>query len=446
MAREILLEMPIAAQNDPATRYLAFKLALACEDEELAVASLQIIAKTAGKDPNYLYACVLDTQQHQGMRRMAVAALQALVEQRPPGIQFATLLRCTARLLLAGSDLPGHDAETHAAEVIATFELAASRTEELRKLSQERWQMEIEWWSKNSFNLAVRHCGSLDPKMLLRLLEACMTFLDCHSRHSEGVQAQDILKRKVVCLFMSTTASIVLGRGSGSGLNHFTKAREKIGIFKKLNGKLDPSVHDKGTGSRTFAMLKFELECILRLQRWDDVDAVLHECLDARNEGRWDTLADLLIAMNEHLDGTNEQGHTAHLMTQLLQRIINETWRKERDITKVSRWLRFTFTLCLNHSKGDFSLKLLEQASRMAEGGQRGKHEVYPESELQWLSATGFNHAVDLLAAGQNNHAASWMDAALETARWSQDNGSLHAVLTRNRAAANERMRQQAAG
>lgn len=217
----------------------------------------------------------------------------------------------------------------------------------------------------------------------------------------------------------------------------YLHAQSRIHLFHQLYDKLpDAAPNREAMDSRAFAMLKFSLECILQLKQWEKLSDALKACLDTPGVGRWDALADLLIITHRELDRAQDS-HT-EMMTQLLQRMINDSWKREKDICKVARWLRFTFVLCLGHTKGDFSLKLLQQAASMAENGFRNKHDPYPESELQWLSTASFNHAVDLLGE-QSETYISWMDGALEVARWSQDGGALHAVLHANKLVAMER-------
>lgn len=445
VAHEAFTQMPLASQNECLTRYMAFRLALRTNDEELAMSSLNIVTKAASKDTTYLFACVLEAQQSE-MKHMAVAALQAIIDQRPASTHLPSLLRCTARLLIAEIDIAASNIDDTALQVINIFETATKRIDELRTASGNKWRVEVQWWSKNTYNLAIRLSACISPELLVRLLDACAFFLDCYPNDTVLGQQDRIEQRKMLCAFLATTAVIVLGRSSQKGeaytLQCFLHAKHRIDTFKSIKDKLTGVKLDDQDQSRIFAMLKFELECILRLQQWHHLDAALRSCLDAQTIGRWDTLADLLIIVHGQLDDETQGSHT-DMMTQLLQRIINDTWKKEKEIGKVARWLRFTFSLCLDHRHGNFSFKLLEQAAGMAENGERGKHGRYPDAELQWLATTGFNHAIDLLVEEKEEAAVSWMDAALALARWAEDNGSLHEVFTSKKGLALERARER---
>lgn len=442
-AREAFFQMSETARNDASTRFLAFKLALLSKDDELAMESLQGIAKTASKDPTYLFACVLESQQH-GMDHFTLATLQAVLSQRPSGVQMPALLRCTARLAVSRINDQNHSNDDTVQEVVKIFETASQHIDDLRQLAKAQWASEVQWWCKNSYNFALRHCKHITPEYTLRILDVCTTFIDACPT---DVGQRETKQRKLLCAFLSTTALIVMGRSGEVGSEHttqcFAHAQEQIMKFKSLQPDIASHDLEQETAARTFVMLKFDLECILHLQQWDRLTGVLQECLEVRPVERWDALADLIIIMHEHLDASSEDPHY-ETMIQVLQRMINDTWKKQKEIAKVARWVRFTFMLCLTHMQGDFSLRLLQQAATMAENGYRGKQDIYPGSELQWLTTTAFNRAVDFLVEGKNEEEArQWMDGALALAKWSQDNGSLHAVLTSKKEEAQQHVRER---
>ena len=440
-ARRLFLEMPAEVQNEPATRYSAFQLALREGNQDLAEDSLRVVLKGSGADPMYLYACVLDAQQHPNMKQMAVIALKAILHQRPPGMQLGALLRCMARLLIVEASNSEIDANVIAGEIAAVFEMAASSMKELRKCPTEQWRTEVLWWSKNAYNLAIQLCSTIDPQQLLRILSACTEFLAECPDDAGHIHADDLVSRKSLCLFLSTTSLIVLGRSTSQDAElakeHYKQAWQDIASYRALQQTVKSD--NEANSARAFTMVKFELECILRLEQWNRLDSVLQTCLELRTAGRWDTLADLIIVISEHLDANEQTAHTS-LITQVLQKIINDSWKKEKDIVRVSRWLRFAFMLCLHHEEGSFARKLLDQASRMAQHGQAGKHDAYPEAELQWLATTGVNHAIDLITNEKMDHIKAWLDAAVEVVRWTQDNGAMHAILTEKREAIMQRI------
>lgn len=432
-AREAFFQMPSAAQNDDTTRYLAFKLALRSNDYSFAIESLDVVARHADRDPTFLYACVLEAQQSQ-MGHLAVAALQAILDKRPPGIHLPSLLRCTARLLIGQLDTQDRSTEESSEEVVSVFENAASNLQALRKGSNEQWRAEIQWWSKNAYNVALRLCDQVHPEHLIRLLSACTHFIDAYPEDAGLMHGDNIKRRKALCHFLAATSLIALGRsyeeGSEDGLQCYLRARREVGAFDSVYETTGDHFRDKDAQRRTFELRKFDLECILKLQQWKDVGSALQACLDLEEVDSWDALVDVVLIIHQQTGVLRHDNEDNSRMMDLLNRIINETWRKHQDIVKAARWLRLSFTVDLNDGDGKFALKLLGQAAQMAKRGRDGKSDVFPETELMWIATTAFNKSVDLLALGVTEGCQSWIDGALELARFAADNGALHAGLT----------------
>jgi tRNA threonylcarbamoyladenosine modification (KEOPS) complex Pcc1 subunit len=432
-ARAAFFQMPSAAQNESITRYLGFKLAIKSDDYDFAMECLRTILKHADRDATYLYACALEAQRSQ-RRNIAVAALQALMDKQPPGVHLPSLLRCTARLLIAEIDQGTRHINETAQEYVSICEYAASNVSTLKQGTNEQWQSEIQWWSKNSYNMALKLCGQIHPEQLIRLLQSCSNFIDAYSRCNETTRKEDLSNRRGLCHFLSAAALITLGRSYEEGSEHslqcYLQARREIETFKSIYQSLENEHRNIEAERRHFELQKFDLECILNLKQWDAAEAALESCLAFSQVDSWDALADIVLIIHQHAIPTGLTAEANNRMMELLDRIINDTWQKHKDILKASRWLRLSFSLDLNDGDGNFAHKLLLQAAAMAKKQMSKGGDAFPERELQWVAATAFNHAVDLLSAERNEDCLRWIDGALELARYAADNGALHANLT----------------
>ena len=485
MARASFHQLPLPAQNEGMTRYLAYKLALKSNDLQLAKECLAVLAKQSDKNERFLYACVLDAQQSSD-RKMTVAAFQALVEQPPNSAQLPALLRCTARMLMEELDnLTDKTLEDVTVELIRLFETAAANIKTFKQGTEEQWRAEIQWWSKNSFNIGLRLCAEMHPGKLIRLLRACVKFLESFADVDGLMHLDDLSQRKQICHFLCASASIILGRSAedrSSRLQHYLEVQREARAFLKTWQQRALQQNDAEAEPRrlrAFEMLRFNVESIFHLEQWDDLDAALAACMEFHGAAKWDTLADLIIVIYERTSTAADNSSATARIPALLQKIINETWSTDKNIVKLARWLRFTFSIALNgntngnDSKGTsrddddddddddeddgISLKLTQQAAFLARRGIEQKNDPYPEDELQWLATTAFNRAVDLLMSDMNSkperrdegqaekenssdRPEAWMEAALELARYADDNGALHALLTRGREEAERRM------
>lgn len=444
-ARAAFYGLPVSSQNEGMTRYLAYKLALKSNDIRLAGECLESLVKNVDREPQYLYACVLEAQQS-GNRVMAVAAFQALVNQPPKGVQLPALFRCTARLLMEELGAQSQAKAEATGELVHLFETASANTKVFRQGSEEQWRAEIQWWSKNAFNIALQQCTEMQPEHLVRLLRACNKFLECYPDDSGLMHRDDVVQRKQICHFLCASAFMVLGRTADDRqqqLQHYLEVQREANNFltswQPPHQTADADLHS----ARALELLRYNVESVFKLEQWDRLDAALAACLNFQGTARWDTLADLVMVIYDQTSRLAIDSSATAKVPELLQKIINETWSKDKDIVKLARWLRFTFSVGLSDSDGGISVKLVEQAAALARRGTEMRNDPYPEEELQWLSITAFNKAVDLLAVENRQGADQWMEAALELARYAADNGSLHAQLTRTREEAERRIRRQ---
>lgn len=447
-AREVFFQMAAPSQNESITRYLAFKAALQSNDYQLAIESLSVVTRQADRDPTFLYGCVLETQKSQ-MRQIAIAALQAILDKVPQSVHSPSLLRCTAKLLIGELENRERNLDEVMEETLRLFENASANQPAIQSGNSEQRRVELQWWMKNSYNIAVKHCGQLHPEHLVRMLRVSKKLMESYP-NDDGSMHNDCLKRRsLLCHFLAASALIVLARshteGSEEQLQSYLEARREINNFVTVHPYVDLENDDDRhmIMFRLLDMLKFDLECIINLQQWDQLEIALQSCLNLKDVDRWDALADIALVIQREISTVEIDSKVHTHVTELLQRAINNTWKKEKDMVKASRWLRISFSHDLHNSSGEFALKLLTQAADMARKGYEGKTEAFPDMELQWLSTTAFNKAVDLLSQGGES-CRPWLDGALELARYSSDNGALHANLTDKRQLFEERLKSAA--
>ncbi|KAH0273154.1 SPO22-domain-containing protein, partial [Aureobasidium melanogenum] len=380
-ARAAYHQMSDQGKSAAMTQYLMYKLALHENDTELATESLEGILKSSSKDTEkYLYACALEAQQ-MGDRKQFIATLNQILKLHERNslndARLAVLLRC-----IVGS---------------------------------------IETELKNN-----------DMRLDAGLTELCKVF-EADLLRNEGEKDDGLLPRLLLCRFLATSALIVLARSEDNierALQLYTDARRQIGAFHQKyheairQGTLQPDAISD-IGIKEFEMIQFDLEAVMRLEQWDDLDKVLSMCLETRHSNRLESAADLIIHIQTHITSNPSRFVTPKFLagiTAVLEKIINTCWRNNKDITRLARWIRCLFQMTLT-SDPIIALRCLDQASAIAfKAATRQIPEAYPPEELEWLASTAFNHAVDLWFAGieagevqgeDNAQARVWAEKAL---------------------------------
>lgn len=91
---------------------------------------------------------------------------------------------------------------------------AAAQVKAICQGDEAQSRAEIQWWTKNAYNMSLKHCSDVHPARLVRMIVICLKFLDSYPNDGGIMHREDILRRKLNCLFLSVSASIVLGRSS----------------------------------------------------------------------------------------------------------------------------------------------------------------------------------------------------------------------------------------
>ena len=408
--------------------------------EDLAHESLLILAKRAKQDPAHLLACIDSTQQME-MSGIILPMLQTILTQKSNDCHLPSLLRCIMILLI--DEYKGSDNMVNVlSDVINIFEAAATEIEVIRHGSSEEDRSHIQWWSNVAYKITLCSPSRTSLEELVSLSAVCLRFLNKHIEHADAADVEQLNRRKLTCYFVSMTALITRARSENNTAEYATQsylnAQQQIqGFNAALKEHHVP--RDRAEAQRIFEIHKLNLECVLRLQQWDRLEEALRSCLSLEHVECWESMVDLLLIVHDEMNATAHDPSTGGLLIEMLQKMINETWRRDKDISKVSRWVRLTFVICIDDTDSNFSLKLLQQAENIAAGGQAGKHASYPEQELYWLASTSFNHALDLMACGQTEAAQNWIESAIELARLISDHGSLYDVLRSKRDVALDR-------
>lgn len=425
------------------TRYLMYKVSLRSADAGLAAECLDVVCQHSTKDDTLLYACVLEAQQA-GDKRQAVIALQKVLEKygygAPVGVHLPALLRCTARLLLSELIVEGVVNQSVAEELGKLFEGAVVQAKAARRPQNAQVQhsfttVELEWFSKNSYNISLKYCAELSPKSLTRLLAACIQFIELLDKEDQ-LQGKETLIRRIFCDFLSACAFIALARAEDNiqaSLQNYLAVRRHAQSFRNLALQ---QMQEKAFGdsakddliAKYFQIIKFELEAVLKLEDWNAMDDLFQECWKYENPHHYETLADLVLVIHSCVLKADLDGSYQAKILAVLQKIINLSWRHgSRDITKLARWIRCLFQISLSFDE-NISLQCLDQATNIAQKRQNEPNH-YPASELEWLATTSFNRAVDFYCASDDANCKLWAEKALSLAAVAEDKGALRDLL-----------------
>ncbi|KAL9100635.1 MAG: hypothetical protein Q9163_004005 [Psora crenata] len=426
---EICAQMPPSDLKEPLTQYLLYKIALRGEDLGEAMQCLVHICETATEDVAILYGCVVEAQKT-GHQTQSIASLKQVLEKfkhgAPKGVHLPVLLRCTARLLIQEFGDEPTPSEDILEDICQVFEAAATQAQQSQCETKDSpfTRAELDWFSRNSYNLAVKNCNRWPPAATSRLVKTGVHLINLYPPGLDQNTLADLGLRRLFCNFLVGSLSIVRGRQADAEeiqLQHCLDVTKAVDAFRADFGAQMDRV---GEGAKDdlrqkyLALLAYDYEAAIRLKAWGSLESIIEESQEYGNPDVFAILADITLAFKAPTDIT----------ITTLQQITNATWTQQREgVAKLSRWIRCLYCLSLSHGT-DTAGQLLNQVLAIVEVTQ-GQPNQYPAEELEWLATISFNHAVDLYCSSQEEDCRRWVKQALRLADLNQDGGTLHRTL-----------------
>ncbi|KAI4744710.1 hypothetical protein E4T50_04904 [Aureobasidium sp. EXF-12298] len=287
---------------------------------------------------------------------------------------------------------------------------------------------ELRWFACHCYNTALKYCSDMQPELLTRYMMASVALIDLLRK--EGENDDGLLTRLLLCRFLAASALIVMARSEDNierALQLYLDARRQIAAFyqryqeAEQNGWLQPDA-SSDIEVKEFEMIQFDLEALMRLENWQDLDKVLSMCLESRHSNRLENAADLILHIHTNIV-SSAHPTTSNLLARIpsvMEKIINTCWRNNKDITRLARWIRCLFQMTMT-TNFVISLRCLDQASAIAsKAATQQIPEAYPQEELEWLASTAFNHAVDLWFADAEEEANGQEEGTEQARVWAE--------------------------
>lgn len=407
--------------REPMTAYLAFKVAIRCEDRTLAEQCIHTIGQ-APDHVDFLGACIAESHK-KGDIFCAIAALKKLQEnyeyKDPNPINLPALFRCLIRLLNILAENPDERQEDFIKDLCRQFDIVVYALE--RQANDPGTPKlftidELEWFSRNAYNLALKHTTAWDLRCVVRLLTACVNIIS-HFPSDVGSQVEVTLKA-LFSRFIISSALISFARTQDNvkeQLEDYKMMRKHVLAFDSQVPEYLPRLDEQSREDmvRKHAMLlTFDFEAAVALGQWDELGGIVQRAAPCKSAVAFQTMADSLLRAEV----------PGQVLYSTMRKIVNEIWDLESfDAVKLAKYTRCLFqaTLPLDDS---LAMKLLQEAC----GKARELHQSdagWPEEELEWMAATAFNHAIDLYGAYERERAKEWGSTAMNLAHYCPDKG-----------------------
>ncbi|CAI6098659.1 unnamed protein product [Clonostachys chloroleuca] len=433
-AYETFGSMAAESQDDCLTRFLMFKASLLDFNHDVALKSIEYLSRcaTEANVQEMLYACIRESQQAYD-KLCTLTALQAVAEnwssEQASATSLPSILRCCARLIkvIEKENGPGESSSIFSDDICKIFAIGATHAK-AGSLSADGKKafstIELHWFRKNSFNIGVTNCSSWDMPKIIGVFSSCLDFISCYPDDMPKEDYEELYVMSMRCHFVMGAAKVSLARTEDrldERLQKYLEVRRHVAAFdlelcKETVGRDEPTVLD--LCRKLSILLVFDFEGAVALKSWDDLGNIVRKAEACRDETTLKAMGDCLLRSET----------PSRVMFSTMRLIVNGIFVLEDfDTQRLGKYLRCIFQVILPLDD-TLALQLLGETSYIArEGSQVGSS--LPPTDLEWLVATAFNHAVDFFTRGEEDLCQRWALRAIELAGAMEDAGQMSDLL-----------------
>ncbi|EXA54381.1 hypothetical protein FOVG_01849 [Fusarium oxysporum f. sp. pisi HDV247] len=408
-------------------------------DVEASTAALSLIWKKL--DTSYFKKQYKESQLwcqaalHSIFANSGEASLKAVAEtfdaEGSLTINLLSILRCTIRLIHSLESQEGSEGDRSpelAEETCRIFERAGEHAK-LEPKDEQGCRVftvsELHWFRKNAYNIGVTKCHVWGLWYLIRIFRACLAFVDCYPSDLPSEDDTDLRLMSVRCHFVVAAALISQARTGDKvdeQLQQYLETRRHISEFDTL---FDAHFRNDSKSqvypdllAKLSTLFVFDFESAVCLKSWDDLRHIIRKARICKDEMMYKAMGDCLLR-------SEASGNVVYGTMRL---IINEIFSLEQfDNQQLAKYMRCMFQAILPLDD-NLAFQVVEQAVQIArEGSQMQK--PFPAEDLDWIIATTFNHAIDILARGDEDLCQQWAMKALDLTEYMDDNGDMRDML-----------------
>lgn len=342
--------------------------------------------------------------------------------------------------------------------------------------------IDLDWWIRQSYNLALRRSKAWSSLVAIRLMQSCfavrkfkvsgeirrrgganqdMQFI--HIRESKFRPSQSetdrLLGIRLNGSFLCCLHLVVLARSEDhieSQLQFYLNLRSHASSYRRhVQDHWNEPVRSAATlgehiKKRYTTLLLLDLEAAIYLKAWHSLRTIIDELVlssSTQTPNAFAAVADLILASRAP---AAELLSTLQYMVQTLSSLDHP---RPLSKTQLARWIR-----CLVHTAlqcdPEAAERVLAQIPEIAadnclpspsqilrhkrEGADIVAHQadslIYPQEELEWLVAAVWNRAIDLFCTNDKVAFNRWADLAVGIATTMNDQGRMADHLRTNRA------------
>lgn len=168
---------------------------------------------------------------------------------------------------------------------------------------------ELDWFSKNAYNLALKHAADWEPREVLRMLQSCIEFIGLYPEDIDQQVSDDLSLRLIFCHFLATVLLISLARAEDNievQLQDYLTIRKHVSSFDRhLQEKFEKL--EKGPAEdlvkKLSILLAYDFEAAVRLKKWEDLMEIILKADRCKSMKVYELMADCLLCCEAPTNG-----------------------------------------------------------------------------------------------------------------------------------------------
>lgn len=171
---------------------------------------------------------------------------------------------------------------------------------------------EVEWFSKNSYNLAVKHCADWEPPFVIRLLKCCILFIDLYPADIGRQTMEDISLRRLFCDYLATVVLVAQARVEDNietQLQKYLLLRGHVSSYdKNVQEKLQQLEGEPAADllKKLSVLISYDFEAAVQLKAWDDLTEVIVKADICKSMKVYEVMADCILSCDAPTHGMFE--------------------------------------------------------------------------------------------------------------------------------------------
>jgi hypothetical protein len=163
---------------------------------------------------------------------------------------------------------------------------------------------ELNWFSKNSYNLGIKHVNEWELRHIVRICSSALSIIKYYPQDLPSQEIDDLGLRAMFCNFVISAAYIASARSEDlveTRLQHYLSARKHIKSFdEQLEIRLSNMVQEckEDLQSKLAVLLAFEFEAAICLKAWDDLPAIARKSGPCGDLETLQVMGDLILKAN----------------------------------------------------------------------------------------------------------------------------------------------------